>query len=409
MNFEFSPEEEMFRQTVREFAQKEIRPHVRDMDTKGQLPTGLVKKMADLGLLGITVPEKYGGPGGNFTLACIAAEELARADISIAIPVFYLVEASWAWVFARHGTEEAKQEILPKVCKGDYFFGIATTEPGGGSDIVGATKTTIAKKGPKYVVNGEKVYISGVKESTTIMKGRYFTSAYLDKVAKPKHRGIAAFILPVEKGVPGLTPTVFEDWGRMGISTGGFALNNVEIPAHYIVGEPNRGFVYCMEGFSAARVIIGATCIGAAEAGLEIGMDYIKQRKAFGRELAKYEGITFPLADWYSRLMGDRLVTFKAAWTMDQTYAGNTKYTPYDVALWTAMGKLRAPLDAFAILNEVADWHGAFAYTKECPLDMGIRGVRSYSIGAEGGMNIMRIIIARELLGKEFVPYERQE
>jgi acyl-CoA dehydrogenase len=213
----------------------------------------------------------------------------------------------------------------------------------------------------------------------------------------------------VEKGTPGLTPTLFEDWGRMGISTGGFALNNVEIPAHYVIGDPNRGFVYCMEGFSAARVLIGATCIGAAEAGLEIGMDYIKQRKAFGRELAKYEGITFPLADWYSRLMGDRLVTFRAAWTMDQLYAGNTKYTPYDVALWTSMAKLRAPLDAFAILNEVADWHGAFAYTKECPLDMGIRGVRSYSIGAEGGMNIMRIIIARELLGKEFVPYERKD
>ncbi len=407
MDFEFSQEEEMFRQTVRDFAQKEIRPHTREMDETGKLPKGLVKKMADLGLLGITIPEKYGGPGGNFMLACIAAEELARADLSIAIPVFYLVEASWACVFARHGTEEAKQEILPKVAKGEYFFGIATTEPGGGSDIVGATKTTIAENDDKYVVNGEKVYISGVRESTTEMQGRYFTTGYLDKQASPMHRGIAAFILPVEKDTPGLTPTLFEDWGRMGISTGGFAMDNVEIPKHWLIGEPNKGFVYAMEGFSAARVIIGATCIGAALEGLEIGMNYVRQRKAFGKELGKYEGISFPLAEWYSKLMGDRLVMYKAAWLMDQVYAGNTKYNHFDVALWTAMAKLRAPIDAFAILNEVADWHGAFAYTKESELDLGIRGVRSYSIGAEGGMNIMRLIIGRELLGKEFVPYDR--
>jgi acyl-CoA dehydrogenase len=407
LDFELSQDEQLFRDTVRDFAQKEIRPHIREMDEKGEMPKGLVKKMADLGLLGITIPEKYGGAGGNFTLACIAAEELARADLSIAIPVFYLVEASWAWVFARHGTEEAKHEILPKVASGEYFFGIATTEPAGGSDIVGATKTTITEKGDKYVVNGEKVYISGVRESMSLMKGRYFTLAYLDKDAKPAHRGLAAFILPVEKDTPGLTPTLFDDWGRMGISTGGFAMENVEVPKHWIIGDPQRGFVYSMEGFSAARVIIAATCIGAALGGLEIGMDYIKQRKAFGKELGKYEGINFPLADWYSKLMGDRLVMYKAAWLMDQVYSGNTKYNHFDVANWTAMAKLRAPIDAFAILNEVADWHGAFGYTKECLLDLGIRGVRSYSIGAEGGMNIMRIIIARELLGKEFVPYDR--
>lgn len=407
MNFEFSEEEELFRKTVREFAQKEIKPRVREMDTKGQIPLEIIKGMANLGLLGVTVPEKYGGPGGNFTLACIGAEELARADISIAIPVFYLVEASWASVFARHGTEEACQEILPKVCKGEYFFGIATTEPGGGSDIVGATRTEIAKKGDKYVVNGEKVYISGVKESTSLMKGRYFTSAFMDKNAKPKHRGITAFICPVEKDTPGLTTTLFEDMGRMGISTGGFALENVEIPAHWIIGDPTRGFYYCMEGFSAARVLIGATCVGAAEAGLQVGMDYIKQRKAFGKPLARFEGISFPLAEAWCKVSSNRLLTYQAAWMMDKMNAGDPKYDHHKVAIACAMAKLRSPIDAVEILNEVADWHGAFGYTKECAVEMGIRGVRSYSIGAEGGMNVMRIIIARELLGKEYVPYER--
>jgi acyl-CoA dehydrogenase len=409
MDFEESKEEKLFRETVREFAQKEIRPYAREMDETGKVRDGLIKKMADLGLLGVTIPEKYGGLGGNFTLACIAAEELARGDLSIAIPVFFLVENSWAWVFARHGTEEAKEEILPKVCKGEYFFGIATTEPAGGSDIVGNTRTTIKPKGDKYVVNGEKVYISGVNESLTIMKGRYFTTAYMDKRAKPKYKGITAFICPVEKDLPGLTPTLFEDWGRMTISTGGFNLEDVEIPKHWIIGDPTRGFIYSMEGFSAARVIIAATCIGSALEALEIGKDYIKQRKAFGKELGRYEGITFPMANLYSRLVGDRLVMQKAAWMLDKVDQGSTDYTHLDASLWTALAKLRAPIDAFKILNEVADWHGAFAYTKECELDLGIRGVRSYSIGAEGGMNIMRIIIARELLGKQFVPYERQK
>jgi acyl-CoA dehydrogenase len=199
-------------------------------------------------------------------------------------------------------------------------------------------------------------------------------------------------------------PTFFEDMGRMGISTGGFALEDVRLPANHLVGDLNRGFYHAMEGFSAARVLIGATCVGAAEAALEMGMDHIKERHAFGRPLGTYEGISFPLADHYAELESTRLLVYKAAWTLDQKYGPGTK-THYDVALAAALAKLRAPRVGFEIMNEVADWFGAMAYTKECPVEMGIRGIRSYSIGAEGTMNIMRLIIVRELLGAEFLPY----
>jgi acyl-CoA dehydrogenase len=189
----------------------------------------------------------------------------------------------------------------------------------------------------------------------------------------------------------------------MGISTGGFALQDVRLPADHQVGGYNRGFYHAMEGFSAARTLIGATCVGASEAVLAMGMDHIKMRKAFGRPIASYEGVQFPLADLYAELEGTRLSTYKSAWTMDQMYQHH-EATHQDVALAAAMAKLEAPRLGFRIMNEVADWFGAMAYTKECPIEMGIRGIRAYSIGAEGTPNIMRLIIARELLGAEFLP-----
>ncbi len=402
MDFGWTEEQKMWRQTVRDFAQREIKPIVREMDTKGEIPDHIIKGMAELGLLAVTVSEEYGGSEADWTMACIAAEELARADISIAIPVLYLVEAGWGFVFDRYGTEEAKGEILPKVTKGEAFLGIATTEPGGGSDLLGAIKTRARREGNGWVLNGEKMYISGVAESLK-WGGIHLTLARTDPEAG--HKGFSFFAVPL-KDTPGITPTLLEDMGRNGISTGGFAMEDVRLPERYLVGEEGKGFYYAMEGFSAARLLIGATCIGAAEAGLEMGIEYIKERKAFGRPIASYEGIQFPLVEHYTDIEATRLLVYRAAWMMDRMYQAG-EFTPFEVAKATAMAKLRAPIQAFDTLNEVSNWLGALAYTKEHPIEMGVRGVRSYSIGAEGAQNIMRLIIARELLGKEFLPYRR--
>jgi acyl-CoA dehydrogenase len=402
MDFSWTEEQEMWRRAVRDFAQKEIRPRVREIDTQERIPREIVKGMADLGLLALTVSEEYGGMGADWITACIAAEELGRADISLAIPVLYLVEAAWGFIFDRYGTPAAKEDVLPRVTRGQAFVGIATTEPEGGSDILGACRTKAEKRGDEWVINGEKVYISGVRESLE-WGGIHLMLARTNPEAE--HRAFSFFALPL-KDTPGITPTFFEDMGRMGISTGGFAMEDVRLPEHHLVGELNRGFYHAMEGFSAARTLIGATCIGAAEAALEIGMEHIKERRAFGRPLATYEGVQFPLAEHYTDIQGTKLLTYKAAWTMDRMY-GQNKATHYDVALAAAMAKLRGPVHAFAAMNEVADWLGAMAYTKEHPIEMGIRGVRSYSIGAEGTLNIMRLIIGRELLGSEFLPTKR--
>ncbi|MBN2066405.1 MAG: acyl-CoA/acyl-ACP dehydrogenase [Candidatus Thermoplasmatota archaeon] len=404
MDFHWTEEQNLWRKTVREFAQKKIKPRVREIDTKKKIPESLIKEMATLGLLAPTVPKEYGGAGIDWTMACIAAEELGRADISLAIPVLYLVEAAWGFIFSRYGTPQAKAEYLPKVTSGDAFLGIAVTEPEGGSDIVGAVKTIAVKKGDKWVLAGEKIFISGVAESRA-WGGIHLTLAKTDPEAG--HKGFSFFAIPLKENLQVKT-TLLEDMGRMGISTGGFTMENVEIPLQNLIGDINKGFYYSMEGFSAARVLIGATCVGASEAALQLGADHIKTRKAFGRPLAMFEGIQFPFADHFVKIEGDKLLTYRAAWFLDQMYTKKTT-THHEVALAAAMCKLSAPLHAFAVMNEVADWIGATAYTKECDIEMGVRGVRSYSIGAEGTMNIMRTIIARELLGKEFLPYTQPQ
>jgi acyl-CoA dehydrogenase len=400
MDFHWTDEQELWRKTVREFAQKKIKPKVREIDANKKIPEPLIKEMAQLGLLAPTISKEYGGAEVDWTMACIAAEELGRADISLAIPVLYLVEAAWGFIFSRYGTTEIKEEYLPKVTAGDAFCGIAVTESEGGSDIVGAVKTNAEKKGDHWFLNGEKIFISGISESKK-WGGIHLTLARSDK--SKGHKGFSFFAVPL-KETSGIETTLLEDMGRMGISTGGFTMENVKLPAQYLIGEFNRGFYYAMEGFSAARVLIGATCVGAAEAALELGKDHIKTRKAFGRLIATFEGIQFPLAEHHCNIEGVKLLTYRAAWIMDKMYREN-KFTHHDVALAAAMCKLRAPIHAFEVMNEVADWLGATGYTKEYPIEMGIRGVRSYSIGAEGTMNIMRIIIARELLGKEFLSY----
>jgi acyl-CoA dehydrogenase len=406
MDFGWNEEQRLWRQAVRDFAQKEIAPRSREIDTEECIPPEIIKGMADLGLWAPACSEQYGGAGMDWTMATIAAEELGKADISLAVPVTFLVEAAWAFILEKYGSDEAKEEILPKVAAGEQVLGIAITEPEGGSDILRTCRTRAVQDEScgDWILNGEKVYISLVRESLE-KGGVHMLLARTNSDESAGHRAFTFFALPI-KDMPGIMPTYFDNMGRKGISTGGFALEDVRLPDTYRVGEVNRGFYHAMEGFSAARILIGATCVGAAQAVLDLGIEHVKQRHTFGRPLASYEGISFPLANHYAELECTRLQVYKAAWLLDRMYTSGTK-NHKEIALAASLAKLRAPLVGFDIMNEVADWFGAMAYTKECPVEMGIRAIRSYSIGAEGGMNILRIIIARELLGPEFLPYQQ--
>ncbi len=254
------------------------------------------------------------------------------------------------------------------------------------------------KRDGKLVLNGAKSFISGVRDAARY-GGGYVTIVKTNP--EFGHKGLSICYLPV-KDTPGITTGIFKQMGREGISTGTISMNDVEIPAHYLIGEWNNGFYYAMEGFNCARTLVAAACIGAAGKALESGIEYIKERHAFGVPLAKFEGIQFQLAEDYTKLESARLLVYKAAWMLDRMYA-EKRFTHSDINKAVACAKLTVPSIAFDIIKDVLTWYGAYGYTKEAGLERGLRGVASYIIGAEGAQNIMRLIISREILGKEFI------
>jgi acyl-CoA dehydrogenase len=397
VDYKFSEEQELFRESIKEFCASEIAPKTEKLEGARKMPKDIIKALADFELLGMVIDPEYGGLGTDVVTAGIAVEELVKADMSCSIPVLFLVETSWGHTLDKYGTEEAKKEILPKMIKGEQFVGIATTESDIGSDL-GSMKTKISKKGNKYVVNGEKMYISGVAEAMEYGGGHVTLAKMTPDLGT---RGMCMFYLPL-KDTKGITPTYVEDIGREAISCGGFNIENVEIPKHYLIGEENKGFYIVHEGYELARGLIALVCAGAASKALENGMAYIKERKAFGRPIGKYEGIQFKLAEHYVKIQALRELAYKALWTYDRELQG--KASRFEVSMAIAMAKSVAPFWAVDAISEVMQWQGAFGYTLECEDQKAWRGVRSFTL-AEGSSEIMKLIIARELLGKEFLAY----
>jgi acyl-CoA dehydrogenase len=397
MAIKFSEEQKLIRDSVREFAQKKIAPIALEMEKSREIPQDVVKGMAELGLLGCTADPEYSGSGLDAVSAGIIGEELARADCTGSTCVFYLVQAAWGFLLNKYGTEEAKKEIFPKVTAGDWFLGIATTESGGGSDVVGG-RTMIKKEGDNFIVNGEKMYISGVREAHT-KGGGHLTIAH--QTPERGSRGMTMFYLPLT--ADGITPTYVEDLGREGISCGGFTIDNVKIPKHYLVGEENKGFYIVHEGYEYARALIAVICAGAGLKSLENGMNYIKERKAFGSPLAKYQEINFRLAEHYTKLMMLREISYEALQTIDLEQEG--KADRFETSNKVAMAKMFASDWACQAINDVIQWQGAFGYSKECPDQAAWRAIRSFAL-AEGTKEVMKMIVARELLGKEFISYK---
>ena len=399
MQFDFSPEHELFRKTVREFCKREITPHSREMERDGRIPNSVIQGLSKLGLFGLAVPTEYGGSGADAISAGIAGEEIGSADLSCATAVLYLVPVAWGYILSKFGSSELRRKTLPNITSGKGFLGIAATEPGAGSDL--ANMTTVAKRvGDEYVLNGEKMYISGIREAEGQMSdgSGYLTLAKTDPESGT--RGMSFFFVPF-KDTDGLSPSYLEEMGRRGMSAGGFLMKNVRVPAENRLGEENKGFYYAMEGFDLARGIISAVCCGAAMGALEMGMEYIKQRKAFTQPIGRFEGIQFKLAENYARVDAARLLAYRALWMYDQEQRGG-RFKRLEVAKAVAEAKMLAPVTAFETINDVLQWFGAFGYTLECPIEMGLRGVRSYML-AEGSTEIMKLIVARELLGKEFL------
>jgi len=396
MDFQLNDEEEAFQAAVRRFGDRVLRANEGKIDSEGRIPSDVLAAMADLGLLAMPVPTEYGGMGASAVLTEIAAEEIGRGDFSMATAVFFLLEAGWGHTLALHGTEEAKREVLPPVCAGKAFLGIATTEPGGGSDLAGM-RTTARRDGSSFLLHGEKSFISGVEEAKTLGGGHL-------TLAKDPAGGFNFIYVPTN--TEGIATQRFHNMGRMGISTGGLTFQDARVPAKYLLGTQGKGFGLAMGGFTVARTFVAAACIGAAERALETGMAYIRERSVFGQPLGKFEGIQFELVDLWTQVEAIKWQCRRAAWLLDTyTLKGDASHRS-EVDRAVAAVKLGAPQIAFECVKRVMMWFGAAGYTKEVGLELGLRGIMSYMVGAEGGLNIMRIILGRELLGKEFLPYK---
>jgi alkylation response protein AidB-like acyl-CoA dehydrogenase len=404
MDFRTTSEQQLFKKAVREYCEKYVAPRSREIDEKeAGIPDDIIKGLADIGVFGCTVPEKYGGcalPGQEMQFANIAIHELGRAELSMSLPVYMLLTIGWGGEFIQYyATEEAKQEILPKLATGEWSWGIAVTEPGGGSDVA-AVKTAATKKGNKFILNGEKAYISQVAECQT--RGGGHCTLVVSDPSKGL-RGGMSMLAVMPNQVKGMASTTYKDMGRMGLSTGGFTYKDTEVDAKYLLGKEGRGFYHCMEGFNVARVVVSSACLGAAEKCLEIAADYAKQRTAFNRPLSKFQGISFDLAEDYVQLDFCKLMLQKAAWMIDMYYAEPGSFTQKEINIAVAECKLVAPLLAADVAKHAIMVLGGFGYTKQSPLEMALRGVMSYVAGAEGAANIMKIIIARDVFGSEFV------
>ncbi|MEM1623672.1 MAG: acyl-CoA dehydrogenase family protein [Sulfolobales archaeon] len=404
LDFGFTKEQEDIRSTVREFAEKYIAPKAVEFEEKQEVPREVTREMARLGLFGVIFPEKYDGLGLDPITAGVVLEEIVKADMTFSLAVAYLVHTSWGYIAYKYGSDEFREDIIRKAARGDLWVGIATTEPGAGSDLVGIT-TTAKREVDGYVIFGEKAYISGVREAKE--KGAWFelggghvTLAYTDKAKQ--HKGMSLFFVPLTD--PNVTIRLEKEFGRKGWSFGSFVLNNVKVPETYRIGDEGRGFYIAMEGFDHARAYIALACAVGGKRAIELAAEYAKQRKAFGEPVATFQGIQFQLADNWAKLEAAHALAYKALWALKMEQEG--KIGRFEVTKIAAAAKLFAVQAAKAAIDDALRWFGAYGYTEENPVALALKAVKSYD-WAEGSLDIMRLIVAREVLGREYVVRRR--
>jgi len=379
LDFEFTGEQELFRRTVREFARKEVAPKIREYERKGQFPWEIYRKMGNAGLLGLRLPKTYGGQEADAVTMGILQEELGRAGWQI--PLGDILGE----ILALHGPEHLKSEWLPALVKGEKMLGIANTEPSAGSDAA-AIATRAVRTSENYVLNGEKQFITGIEEC-----GAY---CLLAKTAPDKgSKGVSMFL--VETNRPGVEKHKLDALGWKLFSFGGLLLRDVTIPFTNLIGEENQGFLYVMETFDLMRALIAIWCVGMAEESLDENIEYVKQRKAFGRPIAKFESVQSRIVEGYTKLEAARLLCYRTLWLKDKGQR---------ITKEASMIKWYVPVLAFNVVNDCLQNRGALGFTTECLDEYRLREIRGASIG-DGTTDINKIVVARELLGREFLPY----
>jgi alkylation response protein AidB-like acyl-CoA dehydrogenase len=380
MDFRLTEEQELLRRTVRDFAETEIRPHVREWDREQHFPVELIPALASLGLMGIQFPEEYGGAGMSAIDYCLCIEELARVDPAVALSVAAHNGLCAAHIFM-FGTEAQKRQYLVPLARGEKIGAWALTESSSGSDAAGM-RTSAAQAGGRWVLSGSKAFTTHGRVGDVLV-----VMAISDRAAGPK--GISAFI--IEKGTPGLTPGKKED--KLGVrasDTSEVLLDSCQISADQILGEPGQGFVNSLQVLDAGRIGIAALAVGLAQGAYEAALRYAQERRAFGKTISRFQAIQWKLADNATRIEAARLLTYRAAYLKD--HKRNT-------TLESAMAKLYSSEIAVKAADDCVQIHGGYGFVKDYPAEKYFRDVKLTTIG-EGTSEIQRLVIARQLLSR---------
>ena len=378
MDFRLTEEQQLLKRTVREFAETEMRPHVREWDDAQQFPAELMPKLAALGLLGIQWPEEYGGAGMSAVNYCLCIEELARVDPGVALSVAAHNGLCSAHI-AMFGSEPQKQTFLVPLARGEKIGAWALTEASSGSDA-GGLRTTAARSGAEWVLNGSKAFTThgSVGQVCVVM-------AVTDRSAGPK--GISAFIL--EQGTPGMKSGKKEDkLGMRASETSEVLLEDCRVPADRLLGDEGQGFVNALQVLDAGRIGIAALSVGLAQGAYEAALHYARERTAFGKTINRFQAIQWKLADNVTRIEGARLLTYRAAYLKDT----GARFT-----LESSMAKLYASEIAVRAADDCVQIHGGYGFVKDYPAEKYFRDVKLTTIG-EGTSEIQRLVIARQLL-----------
>jgi butyryl-CoA dehydrogenase len=377
MDFQLTEQQKLFKKTVKEFADKEIKPLASKIDKEEYFPWELYKKMGKLGLMGMTVPKQYGGSGIDRVSYMIALEEISRVCGSTCITVEAHNSLGVGHIYEK-GTEEQRKKYLPKLLHGETIAAWALTEPNAGSDAA-SLQTTAVLEGDEWVINGTKQFITSgdIATVTTVM-------AKTDKTLGAK--GISAFI--VEKGTPGFSVGVLEDkLGLRGSKTAELILEDCRVPKENLLGEKDLGFVGAMTILDRGRTAIGAMAVGIAQGAFEESLSYAKQRVQFGKPIGKNQAIQWMLADMATSIDAARLLVMRAAFLEDQGL-------PFSIE--ASMAKLFASEMAMKATRDAIQIHGGHGYMRDLPLERFYRDVKLTQIG-EGTSEVQRMVIAKRL------------
>ena len=378
MDFSLTEEHIMVRDAARDFAQTELLPGVIERDEVQKFPDELVKKMADLGFLGIMVDPKYGGSGMDAISYVLIMEELSKVDASASV-IVSVNNSLVCYGLEAYGSEEQKQKYLTKLATGEHVGAFCLSEPEAGSDAT-SQATTAIDKGDHYLINGTKNWITNGGRADT-----YLVIAQTDR--EKGHRGINAFI--VEKGMEGFEIGPKEDkLGIRGSDTHTLQFNDVKVPKENRIGEDGFGFKFAMKTLSGGRIGIAAQALGIASGAYDLALKYSKERKAFGTEICNHQAIAFKLADMFVEIEAARHLVMKAAWDKDQ---GNN----YDQS--SAMAKLYASKVAMEQSVEAVQIHGGNGFVKEYHVERMMRDAKITQI-YEGTSEIQKIVISRGLI-----------